>query len=657
MRRKAPLGAAALIFLLDFPGAAAETLHPLDPLSGSEIAASVAALKADPRFPEGALFPILVLKEPTKEEEKTYDPNKPRQRQAFAVVLDRPHNKTFETVVEVEKGRVLSWKEIPGVQPAFLVEELTSAPEIVRADPLWQEAMKKRGITDFKEVQIDGWAPGTIGVTGAEGPRLVRALSFYKGKSSNFYARPVEGVVAVVDMNRRRVIRLEDAGLVPLSRDDGAFDEKTVGRPELAAKPLEIAQPQGPGFEVRGREVRWGRWRLRFALHPREGPVLYGVGFEDSGRVRPILHRASLSEMVVPYGDPADPWAWRSAFDVGEYGIGRLASPLEPGTDAPENAVFFDADFVDDFGKAYRLPRAMALYERDGGLLWKHYTIDPESNESRRARELVLACIVTVGNYDYGLKWIFREDATMEFQADLTGIMLAKGVLPAQGSGHEDHFGHRVSKAVSAPHHQHFFNFRLDFDVDGPRNALVEMNARALPKGPRNPHGNAFVMEEKPLGTELGARRDMSLAENRKWLVTNPGVLNALGGPVGYALIPGENSVPYLLEDSAIRRRAGFVNHHLWATRFKPEEINAAGYYINQSSGGDGLERWTSDDEALDGQDLVLWYTFGVTHIPRPEEWPIMPVTRAGFKLVPVGFFPRNPALGIPRPAAQPGKK
>ena len=54
-------------------------------------------------------------------------------------------------------------------------------------------------------------------------------------------------------------------------------------------------------------------------MHPREGVVLYRVGYEDDGKLRSILYRASLSEMVVPYGDPAPSWFFRGVFDEGEY--------------------------------------------------------------------------------------------------------------------------------------------------------------------------------------------------------------------------------------------------------------------------------------------------------------------------------------------------
>lgn len=618
-------------------------------MSGQEITQAVSLLKADPRFPAGALFPTLVLEEPPKTGVVAWKQGRELPRRAFAVVMDRAANRSYEALVDLRDKKVAAWKPLTGVQPMFLVEELTSTPEIVRADPRWQAAMKRRGITDFDAVQIDAWAAGTLGLA-PDGPRMARALSFYKGKSSNFYARPIEGVVALINLNAKKVVEVTDAALIPISKDDGAFDEKTVADPKLSAKTLKSVQPQGPDFTVRGHEVSWRRWRFRFSMHPREGLVLHQVGFEDGGRLRPILYRASLSEMVVPYGDPDPLWSWRNAFDVGEYGVGRLASPLEPGVDAPNNSVFFDADFVDDFGKAYIIPRAVALYERDGGLLWKHFTMETEKNESRRGRELVASMIATIGNYDYSLNWIFKEDGAVEVQNELTGMMLAKGVAEGHAGHEASAHAHKVSPRVAAPHHQHFFSYRLDFDVDGAANDVYEMNTAMLPRGPENPHGNAFTMRTTALPSELKARRDLSLSSNRKWLIASASARNALGEPTAYAVVPTGNTVPFIAEDSLVRRRAGFIGHHFWATRYKPDEMSAAGPYPNQSKPGQGLPLWTQDDEPLEGQDVVAWYTLGVTHIPRPEEWPIMPVHRTGFTILPVGFFARNPTLTLPRP-------
>ena len=611
------------------PEARAQNInHPLDPLTKEEIAVTVETLRAANRIDEASRFPIIVLQEPPKAEVLGFRPGSSFRREAFAIVYQREANKTFEAIVDVKAKTVLLWKEVRGRQPSFMIEDFLLTQEVVQNDSQWQAAMRKRGITNFKAVQVDAWGAGPYPDAQANGGRIARAVSYYNEGTKNAYARPIEGVIAYVNLNTKKVFKLIDTGVVPIPKEKGELDQESIGKLRTAPKPLEIAQPEGPGFEVRGNEVHWQNWRFRFALHPREGLVLYMVGYEDNGRLRSILYRGSLSEMVVPYGDPDTGWFFRNAFDEGEYGIGKLALSLEPKSDFPANARLFNATFAGDTGAAYGLPRAVAIYERDGGVLWKHvdYTSFPLiHNESRRARELVVSWFANVGNYEYGFNWIFHQDGTLEVETLLTGIMAARAIKETHHTNHRaPYHGHIVAPGVEAVHHQHFFNFRLDMDVDGEKNSVVELNTQADPPGLHNLHNNTFTMTETPLRAELMAKRQLNLASSRRWKVTNPAVKNSLGEPVGYLLSPGENSVPYAAPASVMRVRAGFVSAHFWATQYNAGEMYAAGNYINQSKGGEGLPKWISANRSLENQDVVLWYTMGITHIPRPEEWPVL---------------------------------
>ena len=628
--------------------------HPLDPLTPQEIRAVVTVLKSHPELPAGVLFPSIALHEPSKDIVSGFKPGSPIHRQAFALIFDRRGNRSFEAIVDLRRRTVTSFKQIDGAQPAITFQEMDNVPALVRADPAWQTAIRKRGITNFADVHVDPWAPGLLDPkTEPRTIRWARALSYVKGRSKNVYARPIEGVVAVVNLTEMRVDRVIDQEVLPLPPQSADLDERAIGKQRIGPKPLRVVQPLGPSFDVRGQEVRWQKWRFRFSVHPREGLVLHTVAYEDEGRLRPILYRASLSEMLVPYGDPASTWSFRNAFDEGEYGIGRLTTSLEVGTDAPAHARLFSAVYADDTGAPVTVPRAVALFERDGGLLWRHFEYYSNSTDARRARELVLFSLVTVGNYDYGFNWIFRQDGSLELQAVFSGIMLAKGVAQTSAAETHDNGGthpwHLIAPNVAAVHHQHFLNFRLDLDVDGTVNGVREVNSRPLPAGPANPAFNSFVMEETTLRTELEARRDLNLASARRWLIVNPAARNALGQLTGYLLAPGDNSVPYLHPESPIRQRGGFIDHHFWATPFGISEQHAAGEYPNQSAPGDGLPRWTAQNRPLEGQDVVAWYTFGITHNPRPEEWPVMSAQTAGFKLLPVNFFSKNPALDVPK--------
>ncbi len=639
-----------LCLLLLVPAIVRGQDHPLDPLRKDEIAEATRLLRESGRLPQGARFQMMTLHEPPKAEVLGFRAGAGFRREAFFIAYDRAGNRTFEGVVDLRGRRVVSAEQIPGAQPPLMLDDALMFQGIVRADPAWQAGMRKRGITERGKVQVEMWSAGNFGFPEEEGKRLFRGLAYLRGDSRNPYARPIEGVVAVVDLNARKVLRVIDSGVVPVPQATADADEASAGPLREAPKPLQIVQPAGPGFQIQGNEIRWQKWRFRFAMHPREGLVLYTVGYEDGGKVRPVLYRASLSEMVVPYGDPAPAWFIRNAFDEGEYGVGRLAVPLEARNDLPDNATLLDAVFANESGAGQDARKVLAVYERDGGVLWKHVDYMSNQNQSRRARQLVLSCFAVVGNYDYGFNWVFHQDGALELEVLLTGIMSTKGVPPLGGEhGGHDPYGHLVANGVAAPHHQHFFNYRLDLDVDGTENTVVEQNTAQLPPGPENPHHNAFTMTETPFRREAEAQRTLNLATHRRWRVINPSVKNALGQPVSYLLFTGENAVPLAGPASAVRRRGAFMSSHLWVTPFAPNEQYAAGTYINQSPGGEGLAKWTKANREIENRDVVLWYTFGVTHLPRPEDYPIMPVHKAGFKLMPVGFFSRNPALDVPR--------
>ncbi|MBL8206966.1 MAG: primary-amine oxidase [Blastocatellia bacterium] len=626
--------------------------HPLDPLSKDEITTVVETLKTDNKATDSSRFSTLVLHEPPKAEVLNYKPGAAFRREAFVVVFERAANQTHEAIVDVKNKRVLSWKEIKGVQPSFMQEDFLLVMSVVRGDPAFQAAMQKRGITDYNNVQLDGWSAGWFGFSDEANIRVSRAIPFYRGKGKNAYPHPIEGVIAYVDLTNKKVLKVEDTGVVPVPAANAELDPESNAPLRTAPKPLQIVQPDGVSFELRGNEVRWQNWRFRYALHPREGLVLYTVGYEDQGKLRSILYRGSLSEMVVPYGDPSAGWFIRNAFDEGEYGVGALAVPLEANTDVPDNAILMSAMLATERGNPQTRNRAVALYERDGGVLWKHVDYLTNRNESRRARQLVLSSFANVGNYEYGFNWVFHQDGTLEMEVLLTGVMSVKGVVAKAEGEHPNHsnYGHLVAPGIEAVHHQHFFNFRLDFDVDGAgTNSVVEQNTMALPAGKNNPHNNAFAMHETVFKREAEAQRQLNLASARRWKIINPQVKNSLGQPTGYLLVTGENSVTYSGLNSFVRKRAGFMNHHLWVTPHVPDEMNSAGFYVNQSRGGDGLPKWTKGNRAIENQDVVLWYSMGVTHIPRPEDWPVMPVHKAGFKLMPAGFFARNPAMDMPK--------
>jgi primary-amine oxidase len=625
--------------------------HPLDPLTENEIKMAVTVVKKDKSLTEFARFPNISLQEPDKQTVLNFKKGDAIPRQAFLVILEPRLNKTYEAIVDTKASKIISWQEVSTGQPPLLDEEYEILDQVAKADIRWQEAMKKRGITDFENVIIDGWATGMMSEKEqASGKRLIRGITYYKGKDrNNYYGAPIEGLSVTVDLNNRQVFKVRDTGIVPFSKANFDYDEKTLSPLQKALKPLRIQQPQGTTFQIKGNEVSWQNWKFRYLMHPREGLVLYLVTYNDKGKDRMILYRAGLSEMLVPYSDTSREWAVRSAFDVGEYRFGWLSTPLDKGNDVPENTVLLNTLFADDNGEPYIGENIIGIYEKDAGILWRHYDFNTETFEGRRARQLVVSTVAAIGNYDYGINWIFHEDGTLEQRSDLTGIMLAKATHDVTNAhNHGDQFGTLVAANVEAINHQHFLNFRLDFDVDGVKNSVTEMKVSTL-SPEKNPFGNAFTMSERNLQQESEAIRDVNLAESRAWMVMNKNQKNSLGMPTSYMLMPSTNSIYYPNFQANSRQRGEFATHHFWATRYKANELYAAGDYPNQGKKGRGLPQYTADNESLDNEDLVVWYTYGVTHIPRPEEWPIMTVHPAGFKIMSWGFFDQNPVLNVPK--------
>ena len=623
--------------------------HPLASLRGDEIAAAAAVARSTGRLEERARFAYIGLHEPPKDVVRSFGPGQPIDRQVRLVIVTGPGTGLVEAVVSVTDGTVRSWTEVDDARPALLIEESMLAINALRAHPEWQAAMGRRGITDFDSVQIDPWPAGSFGIAHEAARRICRCLSYVRETpDANGYARPVEGVIGFVDMGRGEVLEVTDTGVVPVPPERGSYYPEDQGRSRSGLKPLEITQPEGPSFSVQGNLVRWQHWSLRVAMDPLEGLVLHSVGYEDGGRLRPVLYRASVSEMVVPYGDPGPMHSWKNAFDVGEWGLGRMANSLTLGCDCLGEIFYFDHVYADERGRPHTLANAICMHEEDYGILWKHVDLHTGRTEVRRSRRLVVSSISTVGNYEYGFYWYFYLDGTIQLEVKLTGIMSTMAI----GPGENPRFATVVAPQLAAPYHQHLFNVRLDVEVDGPANSVYEVNAVPVPPGPDNPWANAFEAVATPLRSEGEAQRVVDPSASRYWRVVNDGARNGLGQPVAFKLVPGPT--PALLADpeSSVGRRARFATKNLWVTPFSPDERRAAGDHPNQHPGGDGLPRWTAADRPIADTDVVLWYTFGLTHIPRPEDWPVMPVEYTGFHLVPAGFFDRNPALDLAPSAA-----
>ena len=392
--------------------------------------------------------------------------------------------------------------------------------------------------------------------------------------------------------------------------------------------------------------MRWQKWRLRLGFTAREGLVLHTIGYEDGGRLRPVIHRASIAELVVPYGDPRPFQGWRNAFDIGEYGIGIMTNWLELGCDCLGEIRYFDVELADDRGEPYTIKNAICLHEEDHGILWKHF--DARSRARRGAQEPAAGGVVhhhrraTTSTPSTGTS---TPTARSSWRSSSPGSCSPPRRSPEKSSD----YGTVVAPQTLAAHHQHFFSVRLDMAVDGPANSVYEVETEPWPAGPDNPYRQCL-----PAAPDAAAHRVAGAAADRPAqgpaLARGQPQRDQLAGPAGRLQADPATATcsRSRTSDSSVIKRGAFMTRHLWVTPFAPASGSPPGSTRTSIPGGAGLPEWTKADRSIENTDIVLWYTLGNHHIPRPEDWPVMPAERVGFALKPFGFFDVNPSLDVP---------
>jgi primary-amine oxidase len=592
--------------------------HPLDPLSGDEFSAVASILRrehgvgADPVTSDlGWRFASIQLAEPGKPELQAFhDGGPPPPRRAEVICLHRSSNATYKSVVSLTDDRVESFEHIPGVQANFTVDEFVECDTLLRTHPDVIAALAEHGVTDMDLVFFDTWTYGDA-VTPPEyrDRRLGWSDSWVKAApGANPYANLISGLHCVIDLNSMELLRVEDSG--PFSGGGVEMPEvmgeyvpsrippriRSASRRE-PLKPLHITQPEGPSFALDGNLLRWQNWSLRVGFNYREGMTLHTVRYRDGDRNRSVAHRLSFAEMIVPYRDPSADHYRRTAFDIGEWGLGFMTTSLELGCDCLGEIRYLDAVLHNSQGEPYTVTNAICIHEEDNAVLWKHVDADTGA-EVRRMRRLTVSFHVTVANYEYLVYWRLYQDGNIECEVRATGIMVTTPVAPE-------------------------------------------------PIGPDNPHGLSLVVRNVALRTESQAKQDVNFATQRSWKVVNTNVVNGLGTHPSYKLVPTGAIPPMLDPESPVLGRANVIGHTLWVTPNRPDERWPAGEFVNQSARDTGLGRWTLANRSIENTDVVMWYVFGIHHITRPEDWPVMPLDVVSFWLKPFGFFDRNPSLDV----------
>ncbi|MBN3456496.1 primary-amine oxidase [Mycobacterium sp. DSM 3803] len=631
--------------------------YPLDPLSADEFTAVAAILRREHGVDDGWRIASVELIEPSKSDLAAFDDGGPTPpRRAAVICLNRAENATYKGAVSLTDDRVETFDHVPGVQANFTVDEFVECDEVLRNHPDVIAALAKRGITDMDNVFMDTWTYGdAVAPPEYRDRRIGWSDTWYKdAPGANPYAHPVSGLHCVIDLNTMELLRIEDDGSSESPDVMGEYVPRHIPERIRSAstreplKPLNITQPEGPSFTLDGNLLQWQNWSLRVGFNHREGMTLHTVRYRDGETNRSVAHRMSFAEMVVPYRDSSVDHYRRTAFDIGEWGLGFMTTSLALGCDCLGEIRYLDAVLHNSKGEPYTIENAVCIHEEDNAVLWKHVDYDAGA-EVRRMRRLTVSSHVTVANYEYLVYWRFYQDGNIECEVRATGIMVTTPIAP--GQSHPN--GTLVDERTYAPFHQHFLIARLDLDIDGSDNTVYMTESYAEPMGPDNPLGLSLVVRNEPLRTEAEGKQDVNFATQRAWKVVNTNVTNGLGTHPSYKLVP-TGAFPAMFDPaSPIFQRATVIGHTLWVTPNSAEERWPAGEFVNQSATDTGIGEWTKANRSIDNTDVVLWYVFGIHHITRPEDWPVMPVDVVSFWLKPYGFFDRNPSLDVaPTPPA-----
>jgi len=594
------------------------------------------------RFPAGIQFPTIRTQEPKKCD---WNLGKAIRRIAYAAIWDPYKYLLSEVLVDIQKKMVIRIVVLNEAIPRKMSYEGEATARIVKNDVRWKNAMLRRKLNP-ENVRINAQTVGSSGLSiNLPKTRILKAVTYYLAANPNFsHYIPVEGLMLTVDLNKDLVVEFEDEEPTPQSSEFTEDPALFSLKPPL--KPLTITQQEGSSIVIKGQGISWYKWKLRYGVDPIRGLQLYHVRYQTDCEDRLILYKISMAEMYVPYGARGKTWRFRGPFDDGEFGIGIFANPLKIGTDLPENGILLDCVVADDTGAAPRVVHGcVGAFERDTGMLYKHTDLISGEVNGRRGRQMVLTLMSSIGNYDYAFDYIFNMDGVIEVKARLTGFTLPRGVKEANNDPTciEDCIQFTNDHLI-APTHQHFFSYRMDFDVDGVNNHVMQVDVSNDPIGPDNPDGGAFSPKKRIIPVE--GYRNYNFRTSRTWQVVNTNSRNRYGTPRGYALKPEEVAYTFLRKGNPYLAQAEFVKHPVWVTAYQDDEQSPAGDFPRSGLPGKGLPKFVNG-ESVKNVDSVLWYTFGVTHTTRPGDWPIMNVHQTGFSLVPYNFHSQNSELAI----------
>ncbi|KAM0952042.1 putative primary-amine oxidase [Dioscorea sansibarensis] len=646
-------------FFFFFPSLLLSKSHPLDPLTPSELTIIQQTIKTSNLF--SSIHPLTFHYTGLADIDKhvllswlSNSSTPPPPRRAF--IIARSGHQTHELHVDISTKSIISNTIHTGFSfPLLNFEEQTAASNLPFNHTPFMNSIKKRGLKSSEVV----CAASTVGWFGElkKSKRLVKILCFLTGDTVNIYARPLGGIIIVVDLDLMEIVDYIDRSVVPVPEAGGTDYRSEKQNPPFGPRgtPVTVVQPEGKGFSVDGHSISWANWKFHLSYDVRAGAVISLASVQELNREshRTVLYKGFISELFVPYQDPDKDWYFRTFFDAGEYGFGLSAASLQPLADCPANAEFFDGYYAAQDGSPVRIKNVFCVFERySGDSAWRHteYEIPGKViTEVRPEISLVVRMVSAVGNYDYVTYWEFKTSGSIKFTVTLTGLLEMKGTPYTHVKQVEkdiDLHGSLLAKNTIGVNHDHFITYYLDLDIDGYNNSFVKakMKTVRVTEG-STPRKSYWTLVKKIAETEADARIEIE-AEPAEYLVVNTNKKTKIGNDVGYRFIShGASAISLLSNDDYPQIRAGYTKKQLWVTAYNVSEKWAAGLYTDQSRGDDTINIWSKRNRVIKNKDIVVWYTVGFHHTPYQEDFPLMPSLCGGFELRPSNFFETNPLI------------
>ncbi|UQC79390.1 copper amine oxidase [Colletotrichum lupini] len=589
--------------------------QPLDPLRPEEISQAAGIVRESNRGKKIFYRAISLVEPPKKDLVKFLDSehggnrdavHPERQARVQAYVAKTLH----EMIVNLDTATVASTTPLPGRHSFIDTDFMAQVAAACLADENIQREISALKLPEGATVVVEPWAYATDGMKDMK-DRWTMAWFYMRlsdNPDANYYAYPLDICAEVSNsLEVVKIYRLPSGEQDKLSDEGKEFDRRKIHsnseyHPDFVqerrttTKPYHVSQPEGPSFSIEENHVSWEKWTLRVGFNYREGMTLHDIRFEG----RSLFHRLSLAEMFVPHGDPRCPYPRKAAFDLGNDGAGINANNLKLGCDCLGYIKYFDGWLSTSSGEPLKMPNV------DGSIFY----------EVRATGIMSTAPI----DLDTKVPW---------------GTIVAPGVL--------------------APYHQHIFCLRMDAAIDGPQNSLVVEESHPIPFGgdtdTYNPFGVGYTTTSQVIEKETGL--DLDFNTNKTFKIINENVTNSTTGTsVGFKLLPHYSQLLLAQPNSWHGKRARYTSHAVWVTRYHDDELFPAGRFTMQSTGDDGIGSWIEqrkdgDSSSVRNEDIVVWHTFGSTHNPRIEDWPVMPCEKMMVGLKPVNFFQGNPALDV----------